>query len=58
MQTSVDFWTEILFLSLARNDVSSMIQNELHETKNKSIKPHGGQTYLALKIMILIYRWM
>jgi hypothetical protein len=39
--TSVNFWTEVLSLSLTRNNVPYMIRNEAQEAKNKSIKPQG-----------------
>jgi len=39
--TSVNFWMEVLFPSLARNKVPFTIRNESQEAKNKSIKPQG-----------------
>jgi hypothetical protein len=49
--TSVNFWTEVPFPSLAINNISSTIQNEPQETKNESIKSQRGQTYLALVLI-------
>jgi hypothetical protein len=37
--TTVSFWTEILYLSLTKTKVVSVIRNESHGTKNKRVKP-------------------
>jgi hypothetical protein len=48
MWTPIKFWTEVPFLFLGINEVPSTIQNEPQWTKNKIVKPQGGQTYLTI----------
>jgi hypothetical protein len=46
--TTISFWTEVPFPSLAKTKVLSAIQNEQHGAKNKGVKPQGTKTYLTL----------
>jgi len=44
--------TEVPSLSLVINNVSSTLQNESEEAKNKVFKPQGAKTYLTLKFQL------
>jgi hypothetical protein len=47
-------WTEVLYPSLAINEVPSTIRNEPRSQKIKIFKLQENQMYLTLKIIVIL----